>query len=125
MSNPKAKQSCSVVGCTNPDVSLHRLPTKEDVRAKWLHFIYQGKVPASVGKGVVCANHFTDLHHLNVNIRLFLFGKVVRPGEKLYILCITFKSHTWKTTRWRYFCNAHNSHILCRTFKNLISIHAG
>ena len=29
MYNPKAKHSCSVVGCTDPDVSLHRLPTKE------------------------------------------------------------------------------------------------
>ena len=69
-----------------------------------------------------------DLHHLNVNIRLFLFGKVVRPGEKVYILCVTFKSHTWKTTRWcclSIFRNAHNSHILGRTFINLTSTHAG
>ena len=29
MYNPKAKHSCSVVGCTDPHVSLHRLPTKE------------------------------------------------------------------------------------------------
>ena len=29
MYNPKAKHSCSVVGCTDPHVSLRRLPTKE------------------------------------------------------------------------------------------------
>ena len=29
MYNPKAKHSCSVVRCTDPHVSLHRLPTKE------------------------------------------------------------------------------------------------
>ena len=38
------------------------------------------------------------LHYLNIYIRLFLFGKVVRPGEKLYILCAMFMSHTsWLT----------------------------
>ncbi|XP_036964597.1 uncharacterized protein LOC119025295 isoform X2 [Acanthopagrus latus] len=60
MYNPKAKHSCSVVGCTDTHVSLHRLPTKEDTRAKWLNFIFQGNVPASLSKSVVvCANHFT------------------------------------------------------------------
>ena len=60
MYNPKAKHTCSVVGCTDTHVSLHRLPTKEDIRAKWLNFIFQGNVPASVSKRVfVCANHFT------------------------------------------------------------------
>ena len=85
-----------------------------------------GKVPIVIVPFIILSSDFAgDLHHLNVYEKSFLFGKVVRPGEKLYILCVTFKSHTWKTTRWRYFCNAHNSHILCRTFKNLISIHAG
>ncbi|XP_036965309.1 uncharacterized protein LOC119025642 isoform X3 [Acanthopagrus latus] len=60
MCNPKAKHSCSVVGCTDTQVSLHRLPTNEDIRAKWLNFIFQGNVPASLSKSVVvCANHFT------------------------------------------------------------------
>ncbi|KAM8733556.1 uncharacterized protein AB9X84_025253 [Acanthopagrus schlegelii] len=60
MYNPKAKHSCSVVGCTDTHVSLHRLPTKEDTRAKWLNFIFQGNFPASLSKSfVVCANHFT------------------------------------------------------------------
>ena len=57
---PKAKHSCSVVGCTDTLISLHHLRTKEDIRAKWLNFIFQANVPASVSKSVVCANHFTS-----------------------------------------------------------------
>ena len=77
---------------------------------------------------IIIILHFAgDLHHLNVYEKSFLFGKVVGAGEKFYILFVTFMSHTWKTSRWRSFKqnrNAHNSTILCRTFKNLISIHA-
>ena len=68
------------------------------------------------------------LEGLNVYIWLFLFGKVVRPGEKWYILCAIFMSHTRKTTRWRCFwafCVTLITPAYCRTFINLISIHAG
>ncbi|XP_060907630.1 uncharacterized protein LOC132984731 [Labrus mixtus] len=51
---------CCVVGCKDPPVSLHRLPAAEDLREKWLDFIYDGDVPSSVGKHLcVCADHFT------------------------------------------------------------------
>ncbi|XP_030250399.1 uncharacterized protein LOC115567705 [Sparus aurata] len=60
MYNPKAKHSCSVIRCTDTRVSLHHLPTKEDIRTKWLNFIFQGNISASESKSVfVCANHFT------------------------------------------------------------------
>ena len=62
-----------------------------------------GKVPIVFASFIIFLHFAGDLHHLNVYIRLFLFGKVVGAGEKLYILCVTFMSHTWKTTRWRCF----------------------
>ena len=77
--NPKAKHSCSVVGCTDTHISLHRLHTKEDIRAKWLKKFFQGNVTASVSKSVVCANHFTPecfsnqgQHQAGLATRLFL-----------------------------------------------------
>ncbi|XP_061622218.1 uncharacterized protein LOC133474470 isoform X1 [Phyllopteryx taeniolatus] len=61
MSKSKAKQTCHVVGCLDRHTSLHRLPAREDIRAKWIHFIYNGNIPASVSKNlVVCANHFAS-----------------------------------------------------------------
>uniref|UniRef100_A0A8C5FP91 THAP-type domain-containing protein n=1 Tax=Gadus morhua TaxID=8049 RepID=A0A8C5FP91_GADMO len=49
---------CSVVGCMDVHKSLHRVP--EDERATWIDFIFEGEVPAIVGKNLlVCANHFT------------------------------------------------------------------
>ena len=50
---------CSVVGCKGDHKSLHRVPTAEDRRAAWIDFIFEGKVPATVGKNLlVCAKHF-------------------------------------------------------------------
>ncbi|XP_019722972.1 uncharacterized protein LOC109514372 isoform X2 [Hippocampus comes] len=61
MSKSKAKQTCHVVGCLDRHTSLHRLPAREDIRAKWIHFIYNGNIPSSVSKNlVVCANHFAS-----------------------------------------------------------------
>nr|XP_061819615.1 uncharacterized protein LOC133608416 [Nerophis lumbriciformis] len=68
MTKPRLTQNCSVVGCTDRHTSLHRLPNKKDIRAKWIQFIYDGNVPASVGKTLlVCANHFAsdNLIHLD------------------------------------------------------------
>ena len=49
---------CSVDGCMDVHKSLHRVP--EDERATWIDFIFEGEVPAIVGKNLlVCANHFT------------------------------------------------------------------
>ena len=49
---------CSVVGCMDVHKSLHRVP--EDERATWIDFIFEGEVPATVGKNLlVCANQFT------------------------------------------------------------------
>ncbi|XP_060939586.1 zinc finger and SCAN domain-containing protein 12-like [Limanda limanda] len=50
---------CSVVDCTNPHKGLHTTPAAEDIRSRWIEFIYDGNVPAEVGKYLlVCSNHF-------------------------------------------------------------------
>ena len=42
-----------------------------------------------------------------IHLTVFIWGcravKIVGAGEKFYILCVTFMSHTRKTTRWRCF----------------------
>lgn len=51
--------NCSVQGCKHQHQSLHRLPVSEDRRTQWLDFVFDGNVPAQVGKNpMVCANHF-------------------------------------------------------------------
>ncbi|XP_051919950.1 uncharacterized protein LOC127599766 [Hippocampus zosterae] len=67
MSKSKAKQTCHVVGCLDGHTSLHRLPAREDIRTKWIHFIYNGNIPSSVSKNlVVCANHFASVCFSNL-----------------------------------------------------------
>nr|XP_055045251.1 THAP domain-containing protein 2-like [Misgurnus anguillicaudatus]XP_055045252.1 THAP domain-containing protein 2-like [Misgurnus anguillicaudatus]XP_055045253.1 THAP domain-containing protein 2-like [Misgurnus anguillicaudatus]XP_055045254.1 THAP domain-containing protein 2-like [Misgurnus anguillicaudatus] len=54
-----AHGNCSVVGCKVLSTSLHRVPAAEDRRAAWIEFIYDGNVPATVGKKMlVCTSHF-------------------------------------------------------------------
>ncbi|XP_039512565.1 uncharacterized protein LOC120467989 isoform X2 [Pimephales promelas] len=63
----EGKSKCSVVGCIDPQASLHRLPTSEPLRSAWLSFIYQGNVPTSVSKVIfVCAKHFNDSNFNNL-----------------------------------------------------------
>ncbi|KAK0149971.1 hypothetical protein N1851_009259 [Merluccius polli] len=60
MATGKSHMKCCVVGCTQPHKSFHFLPTKENRRTAWLDFIFDGHVPATIGKKLaVCANHFT------------------------------------------------------------------
>uniref|UniRef100_A0A8P4G5H1 THAP-type domain-containing protein n=1 Tax=Dicentrarchus labrax TaxID=13489 RepID=A0A8P4G5H1_DICLA len=41
--------------------SVHTIPVSEEIRVQWINFIYNGNVPARVGKKLlVCANHFTS-----------------------------------------------------------------
>ena len=55
----KHKEKCAVVVCKDQPKTLHRLPAAEDKRAAWIEFIFEGNVPAEVGKKLlVCANHF-------------------------------------------------------------------
>ncbi|KAM9770635.1 activating transcription factor 7-interacting protein 1 isoform 2-T2 [Menidia menidia] len=58
---PQGKHhNCSVLGCKEQHKALHTIPVSEELRAQWINFIYNGNVPARVGKKLlVCANHFT------------------------------------------------------------------
>src|SRR4029434_10184201 len=62
---------CVVVGCTDPQRSIHHVPASEETRVKWMDFIFEGNVPERIGKILfVCANHyeldcFTNLGQYN------------------------------------------------------------
>ncbi|XP_060770743.1 zinc finger protein 595-like isoform X2 [Neoarius graeffei] len=62
MMSKRAKHAnCSVVGCREQHVSLHRPPASEPRRAEWINFIFNGSVPATVSKNLfVCAKHFVS-----------------------------------------------------------------
>lgn len=58
---------CFVVGCKNQHRSLYRTPASEVLRAEWIKFIYDGKVPATVNKHLyVCAHHFEPFYFHNL-----------------------------------------------------------
>ena len=58
---------CSVVGCTDQHKCLHVTPASEDTREKWIYFIFEGNVPARIGKYLlVCANHFESDYFTNL-----------------------------------------------------------
>ncbi|XP_041938207.1 uncharacterized protein LOC121699817 isoform X2 [Alosa sapidissima] len=75
----KSHAKCSVVGCTKEHKTLHRVPAEEDRRAAWIEFIFDGNIPATVGKKLfVCANHFeTDCFANYVQYKAELAGKLV------------------------------------------------
>ena len=55
----KHKEKCAVVVWKDQQKTLHRLPAAEDKRVAWIEFIFEGNVPAEVGKKLlVCVNHF-------------------------------------------------------------------
>ncbi|KAF3694590.1 hypothetical protein EXN66_Car010266 [Channa argus] len=57
----KKHKRCYVVGCREEHKSLHLPPFSDGTRAKWLDFIFDGKVPDSMVKYLfVCANHFAS-----------------------------------------------------------------
>lgn len=71
--------SCSVVGCTEQHVSLHRLPASGDRRrAEWMDFIFDRSPPATTvgGKLLVCAHHF--LPHCFTNLGQYNAGLSAR-----------------------------------------------
>ena len=54
----KSHMNCCVVGCTEQHKSLHFLPSKGTRRTAWLQFIFDGHVPATIGKSLWCVRTF-------------------------------------------------------------------
>merc|ERR1712035_246249 len=67
MSKVRAKHgNCSVVGYRSKHKSLHSLPSCDPVRTRWTDFIFDGKIPTTLGKVVyVCVNQFKSDCFLN------------------------------------------------------------
>ena len=95
---PSARRS-TVIGCKDQHKTLHHLPAAEDKRAAWIEFIFEGIVPAEVGKKLsVCANQFdvdcfTNLgqYKAGVVVRLLLKGILADQGHvSIQIICCVF-----------------------------------
>ena len=87
-----AKQKCakcSIFGCTVQHIVLHKLPASEDLSVQWLHFIYDGNVPAKVGKSVfVCTNHFVSDSIVNLGqYNAGLSQKLLLKGGAVPTVC--------------------------------------
>uniref|UniRef100_A0A1A8L6I3 Zgc:123060 n=2 Tax=Nothobranchius pienaari TaxID=704102 RepID=A0A1A8L6I3_9TELE len=56
----KSHMKCCIAGCKEQNKCLHILPTTKTLRrTAWLSFIFDGDIPATIGKNLaVCANHF-------------------------------------------------------------------
>ena len=57
-------------------------PASEDTRLKWIDFIYEGNLPARVGKYLlVCANHFELERFINLGqYNAGLAGRLILKG---------------------------------------------
>nr|XP_021331748.1 piggyBac transposable element-derived protein 4-like isoform X2 [Danio rerio] len=57
---PQKEHPCAFFECKAQHKSLHRLPSNERLRRKWLSIIFEDKVPENLPKLLyVCANHFS------------------------------------------------------------------
>uniref|UniRef100_A0A1A7X7Q7 THAP domain-containing protein 1 n=1 Tax=Iconisemion striatum TaxID=60296 RepID=A0A1A7X7Q7_9TELE len=70
----KSHMKCCIAGCKEQNKSLHILPTTKTLRrTAWLHFIFDGEIPATISKTLaVCANHFEA--HCFVNLGQYRAG---------------------------------------------------
>lgn len=61
-----AEQARSCFMCGGKTTSMYHLPKDEDLKKKWLEFIF-GSIPTSYPKSlVVCAKHFQDSDFANL-----------------------------------------------------------
>lgn len=68
MAKVRAKHAnCSVVGCTDDQKSLFKVPASEKTRKEWIGFIFGGKPPGSINKNLhVCVKHFKPECFINL-----------------------------------------------------------
>ncbi|MED6275514.1 hypothetical protein CHARACLAT_027260 [Characodon lateralis] len=53
-----------VIGCINPQNSLHRPPASELLQSAWLYFIFHGNVPTSVGNSYFSTSRMSSFSNL-------------------------------------------------------------
>ncbi|KAF5893777.1 putative GPI-anchored adhesin-like protein PGA55 isoform X1, partial [Clarias magur] len=66
MAQKAAHFKCAVFGCKKGHTSVFLPPSSEEVKAKWISFIYGRNIPTDVPKFLyVCAKHFPSDCFLN------------------------------------------------------------
>ena len=81
--NMTAEHNRDCVICGNNTPSLHLLPKKEELRTKWLEFIF-GTPPANYSPNLVlCSSHFkhSDFHNLGAYSSGFAAKLLLKPGS--------------------------------------------
>jgi hypothetical protein len=83
------RYKCFIRGCqskyaSDPKLSVHQLPVREDIRAKWTTFIGIGANDACSDSIRVCSMHFTeDQFKRNCYQRRLVAGAIptIKPGD--------------------------------------------
>lgn len=78
-----AEQARSCFMCGGKTTSMFHLPKDEDLKKKWLEFIF-GSIPTSYPKSlVVCAKHFQDSDFANLGAYNSGYASklVMKPGS--------------------------------------------
>lgn len=56
--------SCSVIDCRDQSIYTHTVPAQDDIKKKWIDFIFDGRVPVVIKPHLhVCHSHFTLYSH--------------------------------------------------------------